>query len=311
MAFNDENTARLQKIALEFTQNQILSERRWSGIRDLPRKIKGGYPYTGVNIPSLLGQLPDPRSQAVFGTYGQWREVGKQVRRGEKGLGMIFMKSFQKKKSSEDDLKGEGEDLDVTDNGQVTVVCSNYSSFALCQTDGYDGDAGRIILEAIHQDSMDESALIESGRNAMEAARRYMREWSQLKIGRRVMTEGEYNLIIHLAADLVVGFNAGSMQLAGELSPSFTSIALAGVQQLKEKEIMRPWGIACDILKQVSPVFHEQIRRGDEAAKKAQEDYKKKNLAQATATIEDAPKSTSEAIPISVIAPTATFGCDW
>lgn len=317
----NELVARAQAAALEFTRNHICSATPWRGVGDLPRKVAGGHPYVGVNIPSLLGQLPEPSSPAVFGTYNQWAASDMHLKRGSKGLGFIYMKSFKKTDKGVQTLKEEGEELDVSDSGRVLVPYASFSTFAQCQLEEYNPRDHHPILETLKRQQMDKASLIASGRHALQAAERYMHDWMLSPNAiRRPMSEGERALVIHLAADLVVGFNAGSMQLAGELNPAYPEIAQLAIKAMDGKHIMRPWGIACDILRQLSPVFDASVRAGAEATQAAQAAYRKKYEAPATNPLPEVEKAVgggsgasgavSSAV-MSVDATTVSFSDDW
>lgn len=264
-----------QSKALEFTKKHVLSDSRWSGVGDLPRKVDGGYPYTGANVPMLLSQLPETRSPAIFGTLGQWALRKQQVKIGEKGLGFIYMKSFKK---TQTDLNPDDALLDIADNGRVLVPFANFVAFAQCQLDGYELYFSPPVLEALKRQEMDDGELKASGEHALKEAERYMLDWMHSpEAKRRSMGEEECCLIEHLASDLVVGYNAGSMQVAGEVNQPYPEIAQTGLQKMVCKEIMRPWGIACDILRHLSPLFAANIKAGAEAARASQEAYKKRS----------------------------------
>lgn len=272
-----DSVERAAAAALDFTKANVTSGTPWRGVGDFPRKLEGGHPYTGVNIPALLGQLIDPSSPAIFGSVGQWGNTGQKVAKGSKGLGFIYMKSFKKTDKTTSDLKEKGEDLEVTENGRVLVPYASFAAFAQCQTDGYDASAHHPVLEALNRLRMDDAALVECGCNARDAAERYMDNWMQTANAHiRHMSEGERCFIVHLASDLVVGFNAGSMAVAGELNPAYPEMAKDAVRAMVGRHIMRPWGIACDILRQLSPVFDANVKAGLDAAKLKQEEYKKK-----------------------------------
>lgn len=287
-----DSVLRTVTFALQFTQANVCAHKPWAGIGDLPRKLEGGHPYTGVNIPALLGQLADSGSPAIFGSLAQWGNANMKVSKGSKGLGFIFMKSFKKLDKDADNLKMHGEDLDVSESGRILVPYASFTAFSQAQTDGYDMSNHHPILEVLKRLQMNDEMLIESGNFAREAAERYMHDWmlsSNANI--RLMSEGERSLIIHLASDLVVGFNAGSMAAAGELNPGYPQIAKEAVSALIGRQIMRPWGIACDILRQLSPVFDENVKAGLAAAKLKQDDYKNKPSKATAEKIKKLPKT--------------------
>ena len=260
--------------ASNFSESAIC--RRWQGIGELPRKLQGGFPYTGVNIPALLGQIPDG-TPAIFGTDSQWKTKSLERIPKSKGISYIFIKSFKKKDKDAKDLKAEDEDLEVTEQGRVLVPYGHSTLYSQGQMLGFENGITNPILEAIKRDKMDKDALVATGKRAIESAKTYMQKWLESK-NANLISEGEMSFIVHLAADLVVGYNGGSMALAGELMPMYPENALEAVHRLKVRQIMRPWGIACDILKQLSPVFDAQVKAGELAGKEAQELFQKKRL---------------------------------
>lgn len=289
-----DSVTRTTTIALDFTKANILSSTPWQGVGDLPRKLVGGYPYTGVNIPALLGQLNDPSSPAIFGSVGQWGNTQAKVKKGSKGIGFIYMKSFKKSDKTISSLKQKDEDLDVSENGRILVPYAAFTAFSQSQMDGYDAGDHHPVLETLKRLQMNDVALIECANDAREAAERYMDTWLQsANANIRTMSEGERSFIVHLAADLVVGFNAGSMELAGILNQRHPTAARKAVEGMIGAHIMRPWGIACDILRQLSPVFDANVMAGIDAAKLKQEEYKKKY---AKPEVADMTKSTDHTV---------------
>jgi len=263
--------------ASNFSESAIC--RRWQGIGELPRKLQGGFPYIGVNIPALLGQISEG-TPAIFGTEAQWKTKSLERIPKSKGISYIFIKSFKKKDKDAKDikhLKAEDEELEVTEQGRVLVPYGHSTLYSQGQMIGFENGITNPILEAIKRDKMDKDALVATGKRAIESAKAYMAKWLESKDTSHI-SEGEMSFIVHLAADLVVGYNSGSMALAGELMPIYPADALEAVKRFKVRQIMRPWGIACDILKQLSPVFDAQVKAGEVAAKEAQELFQKKRL---------------------------------
>lgn len=65
----------------------------WDGMSSLPLNACTGKSYRGINIPMLwVHQLEKGYRSGHWGTYRQWQEQGAQVRKGQKGAGIVFWK---------------------------------------------------------------------------------------------------------------------------------------------------------------------------------------------------------------------------
>ena len=105
-------------------------EMPWHGMSALPFNAKTQNPYNGINIPQLWAcQVIGGFSQGVWATYRQWAELGAQVKKGSKGVQVVFWKQYEKE-NQEDPEK--------------TNVCmfARYSTvFNIDQVEGYEAPA--------------------------------------------------------------------------------------------------------------------------------------------------------------------------
>ena len=70
-------------------------EMPWHRVNLIPENAKTGNCYQGVNIPLLwVYQIKNEYKAPIWATYKQWAELGAQVKRGEKGVPVLFYKSF-------------------------------------------------------------------------------------------------------------------------------------------------------------------------------------------------------------------------
>ncbi|MCB0343394.1 MAG: DUF1738 domain-containing protein [Bdellovibrionales bacterium] len=68
----------------------------WHGVSTLPQNARTGNSYHGVNVPLLwVHQLAQGYKSAVWATYRQWQDMGAQVKKGEKGVQVVFWKSVE------------------------------------------------------------------------------------------------------------------------------------------------------------------------------------------------------------------------
>ena len=105
-------------------------EMPWHTMSSIPQNVKTGNLYHGVNVPLLWAhQLAHGYKSAVWATYRQWQEIGAQVKKGAKGVQIVFWKSFEV----------EPED----DNQEAeTRMFARYSTvFNADQVEGFDANA--------------------------------------------------------------------------------------------------------------------------------------------------------------------------
>ncbi|PCI98740.1 MAG: peptidase [Alphaproteobacteria bacterium] len=67
----------------------------WNSFSVLPQNAKTQKQYRGVNVPLLWAwQIERKYQSGVWATYRQWQDMGAQVKKGEKGVQIVFWKSF-------------------------------------------------------------------------------------------------------------------------------------------------------------------------------------------------------------------------
>jgi antirestriction protein ArdC len=92
-----------------------------------PANAISGKPYRGINtLLTSLGALEKGYASKWWGTYPQWQALGGQVRRGEKGTGIILFKPVRKVK--------------INDQGEEEVssfpIMRSWTIFNVAQVDG-------------------------------------------------------------------------------------------------------------------------------------------------------------------------------
>lgn len=94
----------------------------------MPRNASTGRPYRGINVP-ILWDAADSRGFPVHAwmTYRQAKELGGQVRRGERGAAVIFMKRIEEptEAATEEDAKA-----------RMRMTLRVYTVFNVAQIDG-------------------------------------------------------------------------------------------------------------------------------------------------------------------------------
>lgn len=102
-----------------------------------PINVVSKKPYRGVNVISLwLRAAVKGYSSGHWATYDQWRNLGAQVRRGERSTLIVFWSVLEKnEKPKASRRKGEQEPLEKI-VGRV-LVAKGYPVFNVAQVDGY------------------------------------------------------------------------------------------------------------------------------------------------------------------------------
>ena len=102
-------------------------EMPWHGSSAMPQNAHTGNIYRGVNVPLLWAwQAKKEYSSAIWGTYRQWAELGAQVKKGEKGIRIVFWKSIKIEPQDENEE-------------EETRMFAKYSTvFNADQVDGYE-----------------------------------------------------------------------------------------------------------------------------------------------------------------------------
>lgn len=68
----------------------------WHGCAAIPQNARTGNLYHGVNVPLLwVHQIKSGYACGTWATYRQWQEMGAQVRKGEKGVQIVFWKAIE------------------------------------------------------------------------------------------------------------------------------------------------------------------------------------------------------------------------
>lgn len=101
--------------------------RRTAGPLFIPVNAHTGNAYNGINIVSLwVSAEVNGYLTPLWATYRQWKELGAQVRKGEKSSLVIFYKEYEAEPNSDDD----------TDDGKRRVARAS-AVFNADQVDGY------------------------------------------------------------------------------------------------------------------------------------------------------------------------------
>lgn len=101
--------------------------RAYSGDANVPHNASTGVPYTGVNQ-ILLWSVCHAFGSPQFLTFNQGRDMGGMVRKGEKGVGLIFFKPIKVKDTN---AKGEEEIKQIP-------MLKNFTVFHVSQFDNLD-----------------------------------------------------------------------------------------------------------------------------------------------------------------------------
>lgn len=101
-------------------------EMPWHSVNRIPENAKTGNCYQGINVPLLWAhQVDRDYTSPLWATYKQWAESGAQVKRGEKGVAIVFYKIF------EVDAPAEQEEA------QTRIVARHSTVFNAAQVEGY------------------------------------------------------------------------------------------------------------------------------------------------------------------------------
>lgn len=95
----------------------------------LPVNASTHRPYRGVNV-MMLWAVAAKKGYAtrLWATYQQWRELGAQVRKGEKSTSVVFWKFFEEEDKGEDNERSH----------HKGVMARAYHVFNAAQVDGYE-----------------------------------------------------------------------------------------------------------------------------------------------------------------------------
>lgn len=96
----------------------------WHGSNFLPRNASTTKAYQGGNVLVLWGtQLDKAYPTAVWATYKQWDALGAQVRKGEKGTGLVKWSTVPDRKHPDTD--------------RTVLIPNGFTVFNAAQVDGY------------------------------------------------------------------------------------------------------------------------------------------------------------------------------
>lgn len=100
----------------------------WNGVANVPRSVRTGKPYRGINV-FLLSILGAQYSSPYWLTFKQAKELGGTVRKGERGVQVVYWSTFQ--------LRDENGKPAVDGNGKpkTGMYLKRYTVFNLEQTD--------------------------------------------------------------------------------------------------------------------------------------------------------------------------------
>lgn len=101
-----------------------------------PVNIASGHAYRGINVLVLAIQaMMAGHRTGLWGTYKQWAEKGAQVRKGEKGTGIVFWKFLD---AAAGDSEAEDGESDEQDGRRRRAMARGYTVFNVAQVDGYE-----------------------------------------------------------------------------------------------------------------------------------------------------------------------------
>lgn len=105
-------------------------EMPWHGVSSLPYNALTKNSYRGVNIPQLWAcKLVRGFSSGVWATYRQWAELGAQVKKGSKGVQVVFYKQYKQEDENDDE------------NSNIRMFARYSTVFNADQVEGYEPPA--------------------------------------------------------------------------------------------------------------------------------------------------------------------------
>ena len=133
----DEVYQTLTKSIVEKMEEAIASGSKWEAPwhkgRMLPRNGRTTKSYRGINsLMLMLVQEEKGYEKPVWGSYEQWKKLGGQVRKGEKGTLVVYWNPAGSKKVDDPDRPGEKKDV------RTAPVLRESHVFNLDQVDGVD-----------------------------------------------------------------------------------------------------------------------------------------------------------------------------
>lgn len=141
----------IKKIADKFIEKINQFEGHWEkpffSCSALPRNVITKKPYRGLNTMLLWVAAEEKNfSSNLWGTFDQWKEKGKSIKKGENGVGIIFWK------------KTHYNEEVVNENGETTIeehegcIARYYVVFNACQMTEYAPEEIETIPEDIRQE---------------------------------------------------------------------------------------------------------------------------------------------------------------
>ena len=127
-------------------------EMPWHGMSALPSNAKTQNSYNGINIPQLWAcQVIGGYSKGVWATYRQWAELGAQVKKGSKGVQVVFWKQYEEE-SQED-----------PENSNIRMFARYSTVFNIDQVEGYEAPALEFEPSNIEPNELAENLLKSTG----------------------------------------------------------------------------------------------------------------------------------------------------
>ena len=109
-------------------------EMPWHAIGALPSNASNGRRYRGINILVLWAAASQRCYKTqLWATYQQWRELGAQVRAGEKSTAVVFWKFYGKNHEPENGIPDE----DSAEDSTELCFARAYHVFNADQVDGF------------------------------------------------------------------------------------------------------------------------------------------------------------------------------
>lgn len=223
--------------AVRWVVEELKKDIPWRGCGALPQKLDGTF-YQGINIPALYSQAVDRGvSEAlVFGGYRQLAEANMPVRQGQTAFGTIFAGVTRTEKSETD----AEEEARIRRAFKPIPVFLARRSLAPGSVPTFDlTNKASVIKETTQISTFAASAL---------------EQWQKSRPN-KVLSDEERCFITRLAQDLLIAYRTGRLCFAGEWLGAYPASAVTFVERLiqHEPKMMRPWGIATQLLRQFDP----------------------------------------------------------
>ncbi len=109
-------------------------EMPWNTFGALPANASSGRPYRGINVLVLWATAAKyGYATSLWATYQQWRELGAQVRQGEKSATVVFWKFY----GEDGERDAEQPEDDRQENSKQRCFARAYHVFNANQVDGF------------------------------------------------------------------------------------------------------------------------------------------------------------------------------